>query len=233
MYKDKKILCIIPARGGSKGLPGKNIKPLLEKPLICWTIDHALKSEYIDDIFVSTDSQAIADVVSKYGIPVPTLRPSEFASDTSPSSSFILYTIDLLEQKEKFFDYIILLEPTSPLRHADDIDQALQQLINHPSAESVVGVCKVECSHPSFLAKINQNGFLTPYLDELKTLRRQDLDELYYFEGTVYASTINAYRTHKSFYHQNTLPYVVPKRRAFEIDDSEDWFIIESILKNK
>ena len=108
MYRDKKILAIIPARGGSKGLPGKNIKPLLGKPLIGWTIEQALASEYIDEIFVSTDSREIADVAETFGVQVPDLRPEELANDTASSMDFILYTLYLLEKRGKKFSYIVI-----------------------------------------------------------------------------------------------------------------------------
>ncbi len=103
MYKGKKILAIIPARGGSKGLPGKNIRPLLGKPLIAWSIEHAQKSELVDEIFISTDSQGIADVAETFGVKVPTLRPAELAVDTAPSSAFIEYTINCSFLKEASF----------------------------------------------------------------------------------------------------------------------------------
>ena len=222
MYRDKKILAIIPARGGSKGLPGKNIKPLLGKPLIGWTIEQALASEYIDEIFVSTDSREIADVAETFGVQVPDLRPEELANDTASSMDFILYTLYLLEKRGKKFSYIVLLEPTSPLRDVTDIDEA----------ESIVGVCKTEAVHPAFLTKIIR-GFLTPYTNEMKAVRRQELEELYFFEGSVYVSGVEALMRRKSFYHEKCLPYVVPKWKSFEIDDFVDFKIIEALMDLK
>lgn len=228
-----KVLAIIPARGGSKGLPGKNIKPLLGKPLIGWTIEQAQKSKYITEIYVSTDSQEIANVVEQFGVKVPELRPAHLASDTATSASFVIYTIEKLRYEGKEFDYIILLEPTSPLRLSSDIDHALELLINNQNnAESIVGVCRAECSHPAFMVKMNSLGLLTSYCDQMSAIRRQDLDVLYYFEGTLYASRVDSFLEKKTFYHDKALPYIIPKSRAFEIDDQEDWFIVESILKN-
>lgn len=233
MYRDKKILAIIPARGGSKGLPGKNIKPLLGKPLIGWSIEQAQASKYIDEIFVSTDSREIGQVACTFGIEVSDYRPEELAVDTAPSSAFILYTLNLYQTKGIFFDYFILLEPTSPLRTVEDIDGSIEILVNHPIAESIVGVCKVGCAHPAFLVKMGENGILNPYLKEMGVLRRQETEDLYFFEGSTYVSKVCSYVKYKSFYHDKTLPYIIPKSRAFEIDDAEDWNIIESILKNK
>lgn len=227
-----RVLAIIPARRGSKGLPGKNIKPLCGKPLIGWTIEQARASKHITEIFVSTDSREIADVAESFGVSVPELRPAELASDTASSASFILYTLEKLQREGQEFDYIVLLEPTSPLREVEDIDRSIELLAADSRADSIVGVCKTECAHPVFLTRIEE-GLLRPYIGDMEAVRRQELDELYFFEGTVYVSRVNAFFEKKAFYHDKTLPYLVPKWKAFEIDDSEDWFIIESILKNK
>ena len=233
MYNNKKILAIIPARGGSKGLPGKNIKPLCGKPLIGWTIEQAQSSKYIDEIFVSTDSNEIAAVAEDFGIKVPFLRPAELATDTSPSSAFVLHTIDYYRNKGQEFDYILLLEPTSPLRDITDINIAIEQLLNHDTAKSIVGVSKVEATHPAFLVDISKEGLLKPYLKEMKTLRRQELSDLYFFEGSLYLSDIDFYIKEQTFYHDLTLPYVVPKYKAYEIDDIVDFYIVERILELK
>ena len=184
MYNNKKILAIIPARGGSKGLPNKNIKPLCGKPLIGWSIEQAGGSAYIDEIFVSTDSAEIASVAESFGIEVPFLRPAELATDTSPSSEFVLHTIDYYRSQGQEFDYILLLEPTSPLRDVADINTAIEQLLNHKTAKSIVGVSKVEATHPAFLVNLSKEGLLEPYLGEMKALRRQELNDLYFFEGS-------------------------------------------------
>lgn len=233
MYQGKRILAIIPARGGSKGLPGKNIKKLCGKPLIGWSINHAKESKYIDDIYISTDSLEIATVAGECGVNVPELRPSEYASDTTPSSAFILYTIEKLKAEGKVFDYFILLEPTSPLRDVEDIDKSIEILVNNPDADSIVGVCKTEDVHPAFMVKMREDSFLVPYEAEMKTLRRQELPDVYFFEGTIYVSSISAFVEKKAFYHDKTLPYIVPKWKSFEIDDIIDFKIIELIMKLK
>jgi hypothetical protein len=233
MYNNKKILAIIPARGGSKGLPGKNIKPLCGKPLIGWTIEQAQASKYIDEIFVSTDSKEIATVAEDFGVKVPFLRPSELATDTSPSSAFVLHTIDYYRNKGQEFDYILLLEPTSPLRDVVDINMSIEQLLNHNTAKSIVGVSKIQAAHPAFLVNISKEGLLKPYLEEMKTLRRQELSVLYFFEGSLYLSEIDYYIETQSFYHNLTLPYVVPKYKSYEIDDIVDFYIIENLLELK
>lgn len=231
MYKGKKILAIIPARGGSKGLPGKNIRPLLGKPLIAWSIEHAQKSKLVDEIFVSTDSREIADVAEQYGVKVPELRPAELAVDTAPSSVFIEYTINKYKSEGIDFDYFILLEPTSPLREVEDVDNSIIELIDNPEFDSIVGVCKAEDVHPAFMVKIDNSGKLQPYETEMKALRRQDLPDVFYFEGTVYVSKCSAFLNKKAFYHDSTLPYIVPKWKAPEVDDIIDFITIEAIMK--
>ena len=121
MINNKRILAIIPARGGSKGLPNKNIKLLLDKPLIAWTIEQAKNSKFIDEIHVSTDSPNIAKISEEYGIKVPSLRPENLAQDNSSSADVVDYIIKKYEEQNQFFDYIILLQPTSPLRKKNDM----------------------------------------------------------------------------------------------------------------
>lgn len=233
MYKGKRILAIIPARGGSKGLPGKNIRELCGKPLIAWSIEHAQKSKYVDEIFISTDSQEIANVAEKYGAPCPELRPAELARDTAPSSEFIVYTIQKLQKEGKSFDYFILLEPTSPLRDVEDVDKSIEIMVDNPEAESMMGVTKAEDTNPAFMVKLGENGMMIPFMGKAETLRRQDIPDAFYFEGTVYLSKCDAYVEKRAFYHDKTLPYIVPKWKSFEIDDIIDFTIIEAIMKLK
>lgn len=235
MYKGKKILAIIPARGGSKGLPGKNIRPLLGKPLIVWSVEQAKASRLIDRIYVSTDSQEIADTAKPYleGQDFE-LRPPELATDTAPSSAFIYYTINKLKEEGECFDYIILLEPTSPLRDVSDIDHSLESLIDHPEAESLLSVVRAEDANPSFMVTIGENGLMRPYLaDAVGGMRRQDINDVYYFEGTVYISRCSTFLEKKSFLHEKTLSYVVPKWKSFEIDDLTDFIIVEALMNAK
>lgn len=233
MYKGKKVLAIIPARGGSKGLPGKNIRPLLGKPLIGWSIEHAQQSKYVDEIFISTDSQEIADIAEAFGVKVPELRPAKLAIDTAPSSEFITYTIEKYAKENNSFDYFILLEPTSPLRDVEDVDKSIEMLIDDPENDSIVGVCKAEDIHPAFMVKVGKDKRLVPYEDKMKTLRRQDLPDVFYFEGSVYASKCDKFLEKKTFYHDKTLPFVVPKWKSFEVDDIIDFTIIEAVARLK
>lgn len=232
MIDGKKILAIIPARAGSKGLPGKNIKPLLGKPLIAWTIEHAQQSDYIDEIFISTDSADIAKIALKYGVEIPFLRPEVLAGDNVKSIDVIEHVLEYYFSINKLFDLVLLLEPTSPLREPEDIDSAITTLVNTNEAESIVGVCKSESAHPSFSVTI-ENVFLKPYENGEMVLRRQDIKDVYFFEGSVYLSYTASLLKRKTFYHEKTLPYIVPKWKAFEVDDNVDWIIIEALLKSR
>jgi CMP-N,N'-diacetyllegionaminic acid synthase len=232
----KKVLFIIPARGGSKGLPGKNIRPLNGKPLIAWTIETALKSKQFFDarVVVSTDSNEIAAVAKEHNAEVPFIRPAELALDTSTSMEVILHAIDFFKKENTHFDVVCMLEATSPQRDENDIKNAIEQIFATEEAESIVGVCKSESGHPAFLAKMNNQKFISPFQGgEFKFMRRQDIDEVYFFEGSLYASKTESLEKRKSFYHDKTLGYEVPKWKSFEVDDLFDFMIIERLMKAK
>jgi CMP-N,N'-diacetyllegionaminic acid synthase len=232
MINDKMILAIIPARGGSKGLPGKNIKPLLGKPLIGWTIEQAKESKYIDEIYVSTDSQEIADVAITFGIDVPHLRPSELASDTATSASFVIYTINLYKNKGVNFDYLLLLEPTSPLRNIYDIDNAIELAINNSDKTGVVSLGEVHMEHPSIVKTIDQEGRIVPYFEEKsKITQRQQLHKALFPYGVIYLVKIEEFLKDNLFYGINSLPYYIERWQCYEVDDIYDFVAIESIMK--
>lgn len=228
------VLFVIPARGGSKGLPKKNIKPIAGKPLIAWSVEAATKAATLIgdcDVIISTDSQEIADVAKQYGAQVPFLRPAELANDTAASIDVILHAIDFMETSGKQYKYIAMIEPTSPQRDEHDLVNALNELKNNKDAESIVGVCKTESCHPLFLTKLNK-GFLEPYENKTyKVYRRQEIDEVYFFEGSMYISKIESLKKRKSFYHEKALGFEMPKWKSFEIDDMVDFLIIEKLLQ--
>ncbi len=233
MYKGKRVLAIVPARGGSKGLPGKNIRPLAGKPLIGWTLESAKKSKYLDEIFVSTDSQKIADVAETFGVKVPELRPEELASDTATSASVVLYTIDYFRKRGKDFDYILLLEPTSPMRKEDDIDNAISLACEHPDKAGVVSLGEVHMEHPSIVKKITDKSIIEPYVEAQKVTRRQQLDKAYFPYGVVYLVRTDYFEKNQLFYGKDSLPYIIERWQCYEIDDIYDFTAIEAILKYK
>jgi CMP-N-acetylneuraminic acid synthetase len=234
MYNEKKILAIIPARGGSKGLPGKNIKSLLGKPLIGWTIEQAKASKYIDEIFVSTDSREIADVAENFGISVPFLRPKELASDTSPSSEFVLHTINYYRNKDSNFDYILLLEPTSPLRKKKDIDKAIELLKEGDNSIGVVSLGEVHTEHPNIVKYVSEDGKILPFVNnQTKVTHRQSLSKAYFPYGVVYLVKTEYFEKEMKFYEENTTPYFIERWQNYEVDDIFDFLCIESILNYK
>ena len=230
MYQNKKVLAIIPARGGSKGLPGKNIRPLLGKPLIGWTIEAAKNSKYIDDIFVSTDSSEIASVAESFGVIVPELRPAELASDKATSASVVLYTLDLYRKQGKEFDYFLLLEPTSPLRKPDDLDNAIELACDNPNKAGVVSLGEVHMEHPSIVKKVTDNNVVEPYSEAKKVTQRQQLDKAYFPYGVVYLVKTDYFEKNQQFYGADSLPYFIERWQCYEIDDLYDFIAIEAIL---
>lgn len=234
MIGGKSVLAIIPARGGSKGLPGKNIRPMCGKPLIGWSIFQGLESQYIDEVLVTTDSQEILDIAKQFGANAPFIRPKPLADDDATSIDVLLHAVDYLTKAGRVYDYLVLLEPTSPLRDVSDIDGAIELLINNELAESVVGVTKVEGAHPSFLFTI-QNELLRPMLGmEPNGLRRQDLkDDYYYLEGSIYVSSVTALIERRGFYHADAFPWVVDRYKAIEIDELCDFIAAEALMQAK
>lgn len=233
MINGQQVLGLIAARGGSKGLPGKNIRNLCGKPLIAWSIDTAKQSAYLDRLVVTTDSKEIADVAMHYGAEVPFLRPTELATDSATSFAAIDHMISELEKAGNSFDIVVLIEPTSPLREAADIDQALEQMLVS-DADSIVSVCLAETIHPAFMFRMLSNARLESIQSEgFKIIRRQELDPVFFPEGTVYASRVKALRKHQSFYQTNTIGYEVPKWKSPEIDDIVDFLHIEAIMKHR
>lgn len=234
MYKGLKILAIITARGGSKGLPGKNIKVLQGKPLLAWTIEQAQASKYLDEIFVSTDSEEIALVSKEYGVEVPELRPSYLAMDDTSSMDVLEYTITNLEQKGKSFDYLILLEPTSPLRKWDDIDKMIQLACDNPERDGVISVGKVHTEHPMIVKKVSHQGNIIPYNDELKmAYQRQQHDAAYFPYGVGYLIKVSRFKETHAIYTNNVIPYYIERWQNYEIDDIYDFLCIEAIMKEK
>ena len=231
MYNKKKILAIIPARGGSKGLPGKNIKSLCGKPLIGWSIEQAQASEYIDEIFVSTDSSEIVAVAESFGIKVPFLRPSELATDTSPSSAFVLHTIAYYRNKGQEFDYILLLEPTSPLRKKGDIDNCIALL--EEDSVGVVSLGEVHTEHP-FIVKTIKDNKISPFIEGAKKItQRQELSKAYFPYGVAYLVKVSYFEEKKLFYSEKSKPYFIERWQNYEVDDIYDFLCIETILNYK
>jgi len=228
-----KIIGIIPARGGSKGLKNKNILKINQKPLIAWSILEAIKSKVLSKVIVSTDSLKISKIAKKYGAEVPFVRPKKYSNDQSKSSDLIIHALNFFKKKKINFDYIMLLEPTSPLRDSKDIIRCVK-LIKKNKIDTLVSVSKIKSQHPRFVYKFISRHKIKPYISKKNlSARRQDIENLYFLDGTIYCSNVETFFKKKTFYHKNTSAFVVPNWKAIEVDNLLDLKLSEFIMKNK
>ncbi len=213
----KKVLGLITARGGSKGLPRKNVLPVGGRPLIAWTITAALQARCIDRLVLSTDDDEIMAVAQEWGCEVPFRRPNELASDTATSKDVVLHALQQLPG----YDYVVLLQPTSPARTAADIDQAFDVLTRH-QASSCVSVCEVEQS-PYWMYTLDQQDKLKPVLPQDQPVtRRQDLPAVWVLNGAIYLVEVQQFLETQQIIHNKTVAYTMPKSRSIDIDTAED-----------
>ncbi len=219
MYGNRKILALIPARGGSKGIPHKNIIDLNGKPLIAYTIDSAKKSRYIDNIVVSTDDQNIADVSKKLGAKVPFIRPTYLAADESKTEDVVLHALQYLENNGESYDVLILLQPTQPLRTEDDIDKALE-LFEKLDEQSVVSISEVS-DNPILIRRLGEGGQLEKLLKRSSTCRRQDMEAYYRVNGAIYINRINEISENTSL-NDNCIGFLMDRSHSIDIDTYED-----------
>jgi CMP-N,N'-diacetyllegionaminic acid synthase len=226
------ILGIIPARGGSKGIFRKNISPLAGKPLIGWTIEAALNSQVCEQLIVSTDDPEIATVACVYGADTPFIRPPSLSSDTATSLSVVEHAIDSMNDTcAKTFSHVLLLQPTSPLRTAEDIQNAV--IIAKKTDAAVVSVC-VPQHHPYLSKIILEDGTLGNLIPEsAQCSNRQDFPPVFTLNGAIYIISVDGLRKEKTFTPQKTLPYVMPTERSLDIDTPWDLFLAEQIIQAK
>lgn len=230
------VLAVVAARGGSKGLKRKNLLPLKGKPLVAWPIRAALGSSVVSKVVVSTDDVEIAAAATAAGASVPFMRPAALATDTASSMEVVLHALDFMSGAGSDFEYVVLLEPTSPLTESQDIDRAFDMLCAAAQiADSIVGICPVEAAHPEYDVRLSAEGLISPYssADFRSLRRRQDIDELYFLEGSLYLSRVDAFRKIKSFYSERTLGYQVPRWKSIEVDELLDFICVEAILDNR
>ena len=220
----KKILGVITARGGSKGIPGKNIKDFGGKPLIVYTIEVAQKSELITDFIVSTDDQEIAEVAKQYGAEVPFIRPAELAKDDTPTLPVIQHAVQYMEaQRGYHYDYIVTLQPTSPFRTPQDIDRAIQ-LIDTEQADSAVSMVAVPSTfHPIKMKKLDGTKVLPYCMPEPEGSRRQDFPKVYRRSSSVYVSRRDLVINDNLFFGEKVVGYEVPIESFADIDTQQDW----------
>jgi CMP-N,N'-diacetyllegionaminic acid synthase len=229
MDKYKSFLAIIPARGGSKRLPKKNILELVGKPLIVYSIESALNSNYIDSVLVSSDSKEILDVAKKNGAEI-SIRPVELARDTTTTFDTIKYTIENLDKK---YDYIILLQPTSPLRSTEHIDEAIKLLLD-ANADAVISICAVD-HNPLWSNTLPLNNSMEGFINnDIKNKRSQELKNYFRLNGAIYICKTERLLDEKSFFISNNIfAYKMERKYSIDIDEQIDFDLAELYIKRE
>ena len=228
MIGGRKVLALIPARGGSKGLPGKNILPVAGRPLLDFSIEAARGSHFIDRVALSSDDDAIIAAAVACGCEAPFRRPAELATDNAGTIDVVLHALDQLPG----YDVVVLLQPTSPLRTAVDIDAACQRF-QHSAAPACVSVSLVEQS-PYWMYLLGDNGALRPVIEAPSGVtRRQDLPPAYTLNGAIYIADVAWLRKTRSFVTAETIAYVMPAARSIDIDSAADFEAFKKAIMEK
>ena len=232
MTKDKSFLCLMLARGGSKGLPGKNLRLLHGRPLIDYTIDAVHKSNAFDRFILSTDSEAIADRATQLGVDVPFLRPVELSGDDSSALDAIAHALKWVETHDKRYDYVQYIFPTAPLRDANDIQAGIKLLLDK-EADMVISVC--EDDHPKqWSNSLPPDGSLNGFVKKAhRKQNRQTLPKTYRINGAIYVAKWDVFYQKKDWFDQNTMAYVMPRERSIDIDTLFDFQMAELLLSDE
>ncbi|AWW26386.1 cytidylyltransferase domain-containing protein [Acetobacterium sp. KB-1] len=225
-----RLIGIIPARSGSKGLEDKNIKILNGKPLIAYTIETALKSKVFDKLIVSTDSQEYAEISRFYGAEVPFLRPKYLSGDEAATNDVIVDIIERLEACGEKYDSLMILQPTSPLRRIEDIVNSIN-LLNEKSANAIISLCEMDHS-PVYAGLIPEDLRIDGFIKKGISSRRQDLPRYYHPNGAIYLAKVNYFMEHRDLYQDKCYAYIMNKRNSIDIDDQFDFEFVEFIMKN-
>ncbi len=232
MLHNRRIIAIIPARSGSKGLPDKNIRLLNGKPLMAYSIIQAREAGVIDEVFLSTDSKEYADIAIQYGANVPFLRSDELASDSASTWDCVKEALSRYQALGKNYDIFVVLQPTSPLRTAEDILGALNQMI-HTNADSVVSVCETDHS-PLWCNTLPENKSLKGFIrKEIMAEARQELPAFYRLNGAIYAVSTSCFLRSANIYDGNSFAYIMPRDRSVDIDTLFDFSLTEYLLALK
>jgi CMP-N,N'-diacetyllegionaminic acid synthase len=222
-----KVLGLIPARGGSKGIPRKNIRIIAGKPLIVWTIEAALRSYNLDAVVVTTDDDEIAEIARWHGAQTPFQRPANLARDDTPGVEPVLHALRELPG----FDAVLLLQPTSPLRATEDIDACLR-FAETTNAPCLVSVCAAE-RHPYWMYSIDEDNRLLPFVEAKQVTRRQDLPPVYAANGALYFARTDWLQQRRTFIASETMAYIMPNERSIDLDTTLDWKMTELLLMDR
>lgn len=233
MKHEKRSIAVIPARGGSKRLPGKNIRNMCGKPLMAWTVEAALGSEIIDDVIVSTDDEQISLLASSLGVEVPFIRPPYLSLDNATTFDTVVHAISFLQDQGKFYQYVVVLQPTSPLRTKSDIDKGFK-LLFEKKADGVISVCKTD-HPPEWTNRLPEDGFMGNFLrTELKNRRSQDIPDSYRINGSLYIFSVDRLMKEKSFFFDsNIYAYKMRRDESIDIDSLFDFQIAEFLLQRR
>jgi CMP-N,N'-diacetyllegionaminic acid synthase len=232
--RQPEILAIIPARGGSKGIPRKNTKDLSGMPLLGYTAIGALESKHISRAIISTDDVEISAVAQYFGLEVPFLRPDFLAKDNSPSLPVFQFTLSELERRESYTpDYVVVLQPTSPFRNSTHIDEAIEQYLNS-DADSLVSIMKIPHNMSPFSAMQKDDDGYLHYLTDLNELNNQRQNKPIYFArngAAIYITTPTNILANNSLFGKKIVGYEMSKLDSIDIDDEEDWTLAEALLE--
>ncbi|MHB1420529.1 MAG: acylneuraminate cytidylyltransferase family protein [Bacillota bacterium] len=229
MFKGLSVLGFIPARAGSKGLPGKNIRLLDRKPLIVYTIEASRQSDVFDYLMVSTDGEDIAGIAQQAGADVPFMRPASLATDTARGIDVLHHSMSLLSEQGKKYDCVMILQPTSPLRNAEDIIAALDLFVER-NTDAVVSVCEVE-NHPWWSSILPEDLCMKDFLGAGIPANRQELPKYYRLNGAIYLARWDFIRERENWFGPGTFAYIMPRQRSLDIDDEVDLLLAEIIAK--
>jgi CMP-N-acetylneuraminic acid synthetase len=229
MIDKHKVVCVIPARGGSKGVPRKNIRKLADKPLIAYTIEQALQSQYIDRTIVSTEDKEIADISKQCGAEVPFMRPGTLAGDQVATVDVLLHTISWLEEEEKYnFDILVLLHTTTPLRSVKDIDSCIEML-HSTKADNIISVTEAHRNPYFNMVEINPNGKVQ-LVKKGSFSSRQSAPKVYDMNSSIYVWWKDLLKKERNIIFENSKIYVMPKARSIDIDDNMDFKLVEIMM---
>lgn len=229
MFKNKTILAIIPARGGSKEVPRKNIRELGGKPLIAWTIEAAQQSKYLDRLILSSEDTEVIKIAKDYGCEVPFVRPIELARDNTPGIEPVIHAINALSEK---YDYVMLLQPTSPLRSVIDIDECIEYAVKQ-NVLSCVSVAEVD-KNPYWMYILDADCRLHQLIKNKKKFnQRQDLPKVYVLNGALYIICTDWFLCNRTFISDETYAFIMPKSRSIDIDDTLDFKFVDFLLHER
>lgn len=224
--EESRVLGIIPARGGSKGIPGKNLADLGGKPLLAWTIEAGRASKTIDRLILSSDSEEIMEVARQLGCDVPFVRPAELAGDHTPAADPVIHALHSLDQA---YDYVVLLQPTSPFRSADDIDACVNACVSD-SVPACVSVVETR-AHPYWTYLLDSRFLMHPFVERDLVTRRQDLPPAYALNGAVYAARVDWFLHSRAFVSEDTRAYVMPEERSVDVDTPFDLRVARALVQ--